>query len=120
MVNKSKSKENLLKYKDYSAVVEFDSERRIFHGEVIGLNDVITFQGKSVSELEKEMKNSIEDYLEFCLKKGKIAEKNFSGTLNLRMDKILHKKVNLLSEKKKKSINEIINEAIWEKIKNEA
>jgi predicted HicB family RNase H-like nuclease len=117
---KKNQKENLLKYKDYSAVVEFDSEQRLFHGEVVGLNDVITFQGKSVSELEKEMKNSIEDYLEFCLKKGKTPEKNFSGILNLRMDKVLHKKVNLLSEKKKKSINEIINEAIWEKIKKEA
>lgn len=120
MTSKINKKEKLFKYKDYYAVVEFDSERRIFHGEVIGLNDVITFQGKSVSELEKEMKNSIEDYLDFCLKKGKNPEKVFSGTLNLRMDKVLHQKVNLLSEKKKKSINEIINEAILEKIKKEA
>lgn len=116
----SKNKENLLKYREYSAAVEYDSKLRMFHGEVIGLNDVITFQGKSVSELEKEMKNSVEDYLEFCLKKGKAPEKSFSGTLNLRMDKVLHRKVNLLSEKKKKSINEIINEAIWEKVKKEA
>ena len=48
-----KSKKNMLKYKDYMAVVEFDADSRIFHGEVVGLRDVITFQGKSVSELER-------------------------------------------------------------------
>jgi predicted HicB family RNase H-like nuclease len=38
-----KNKESLLKYKDYSAVIEFDSIHKLFHGEVIGLKDVITF-----------------------------------------------------------------------------
>jgi predicted HicB family RNase H-like nuclease len=119
MKNKIKLKENLLKYKDYFAMIEFDAEFRIFHGEVIGLKDVITFQGKSVFELERELKNSVEDYLEFCRQKGRDPEKVFSGNLNLRMDRELHKKVNILSEKKKKSINEIINEAIVEKLQRE-
>ena len=65
------------------------------------------------------MKNSLDDYFEFCRKKGRDPEKVFSGTLNLRMDRELHKKVNYLSEKTKKSINEIINEAIAEKIQRE-
>ncbi len=35
-------------YKGYTGVVEFD-------GEVVGLKDVITFQGESVNELETAM-----------------------------------------------------------------
>ena len=44
----------MMKYKGYLGEVSYDSDARILHGEVIGLKDVITFQGKTVNELEKE------------------------------------------------------------------
>ena len=43
------------------------------------LRDVITFQGKSVDELEKAFKDSIDDYLEFCEERGEEPDKPFSG-----------------------------------------
>lgn len=36
-----------MEYKGYTAKVEFDDEAEIFHGEVLGIKDVVTFQGKS-------------------------------------------------------------------------
>ncbi len=36
-------------YKGYTGVVEFDDDAKILHGEVVGLKDIITFQGESVS-----------------------------------------------------------------------
>jgi hypothetical protein len=45
----------MMKYKSYKAVVEYDEDAEIFHGEVINLCDVITFQGKSASELKKAL-----------------------------------------------------------------
>ncbi|MFA6238069.1 MAG: type II toxin-antitoxin system HicB family antitoxin [Bacteriovorax sp.] len=113
-----KQKSPFLTYKDYKATVEFDAELGLFHGEVQGLLDIITFQGKSVTELQREMKNSIDDYLYFCMKKGKTPAKSFSGTLNLRMDPKLHEKINLEARKFKMSLNEFINLAIQEKIKD--
>lgn len=53
----------MMKYKGYIGHVEYDNEAKIFHGEVIGLKDVITFQGSSVKELEEAFKDSVEDYL---------------------------------------------------------
>ena len=38
-------------YKGYEGIAEFDEDAHIFSGEVLGLKDVITFQGESVSEL---------------------------------------------------------------------
>ena len=38
----------MLDYKGYNGKVEFDEEAGIFHGEIVDLRDVITFQGKSV------------------------------------------------------------------------
>jgi predicted HicB family RNase H-like nuclease len=39
----------MMTYKGYEAAVEYDEDAGIFHGEVINLRDVVTFQGKSVT-----------------------------------------------------------------------
>ena len=43
----------MMDYKGYIGDVKYDSEAHIFHGEVINTRDVITFQGKSVDEIEQ-------------------------------------------------------------------
>ena len=78
-------------YKGYEAVVDYDDDAEIFHGEVADLRDVITFQGKSVAELKKAFAVSIEDYLAFCKERGEEPEKPFSGQFVVRTDAILHK-----------------------------
>ena len=61
-------------YKGYEAVVNYDEEAKIFSGEVINTKDVITFQGESVSDLEKAFHESVDDYLEFCLSRNEEPE----------------------------------------------
>lgn len=56
-------KSNTMEYKDYSAHVEYDDEAKLFYGTVIGLEDVITFQGKSVEELDQAFKDSVEEHI---------------------------------------------------------
>ncbi len=56
----------MLQYKGYTGHVEFDDEAGLFHGEVIDLRDVVTFQGTSVEELEQAFRGSVDDYLKFC------------------------------------------------------
>lgn len=41
-----------MKYKKYQGIVILDNEAMIIHGEVVGLKEVITFQGKTVDELD--------------------------------------------------------------------
>ena len=54
----------MMKYKEYFGEVKhLDDEAGIMHGEVIGLKDIITFQGKTVDELKKAFHESIDDYL---------------------------------------------------------
>ncbi|MBN8705670.1 MAG: type II toxin-antitoxin system HicB family antitoxin [Bacteroidetes bacterium] len=58
-------------YKNYESIVEFDDDAGFFHGEVIGIRDVITFQGVSDEDLRTSFHQSVEDYLEFCKTKNK-------------------------------------------------
>ncbi len=101
-----------MKYKGYEGSITFDEDAEIFHGEVINTKDVITFQGQSVKELKKAFKDSIDDYLDFCQKKGEKPEKPFSGNLLIRIDPELHKKLAVLARKKKKSLNAYIKERL--------
>ena len=82
-----------MKYKGYIGHVEYDDEAKIFHGEIVGLRDIITFQGTSVDELEQAFKDSVDDYLAWCKERGEKPEKTFSGTFNLRISPELHAKL---------------------------
>jgi predicted HicB family RNase H-like nuclease len=101
-----------MKYKGYEGSIVYDDEGEIFHGEVMNTKDVITFQGRSVSELKRAFKESIDDYLEFCAKRGEQPEKPFSGTLVIRIDPDLHRKLAIQARKKKKSLNAFIEERL--------
>jgi predicted HicB family RNase H-like nuclease len=78
-------------YKSYEAIVEFDEDADIFHGEVINLRDVVTFQGHSVDELKRAFSESVDDYLAFCKARGEEPEKPFSGQFVVRAEPSLHK-----------------------------
>lgn len=84
---------NTLTYKGYQGRFDYDSEADIFHGEVLHLNDVVTFQGRSIDELKQALADSVEDYLELCAEVGKEPEKPFSGRFNLRISPALHQQI---------------------------
>jgi predicted HicB family RNase H-like nuclease len=58
-------------YKGYHGHFEYYEGADIFHGQVMNLTDVITFQGRSIDELKQAPADSVEDYLEFCACEGK-------------------------------------------------
>ncbi|MBP7964851.1 MAG: type II toxin-antitoxin system HicB family antitoxin [Caldilineaceae bacterium] len=60
----------MMEYKNHIGKVELDDEAGIFHGDVINLRDVITFQGETIDELSQAFHDSVDDYLEFCKARG--------------------------------------------------
>lgn len=102
----------MLKYKGYTGQVEFDAEAGIFHGEVLDTRDVITFQGKSVEEIETAFRESVDDYLEFCASRKEEPDKPFSGKFVLRMSPELHHKIYIKAMNSGKSLNKWTIEAL--------
>jgi predicted HicB family RNase H-like nuclease len=105
-----------MKYKGYQGTVTYDDEAKVFHGEVIGLKDMITFQGVSVEDLEQAFKDSVDDYLEFCKKKNRSPEKPFSGKLILRVPPAIHKEATIEAKNRGISLNAFLNEVIVREI----
>ena len=102
----------MMEYKGYFAKVEFDDDANIFHGEVINLRDVITFEGTTVKALRKAFKDSVEDYLEFCAERGEEPEKPYSGRFLVRVEPELHKTLVIQARKNGKSLNALVHDAL--------
>ena len=101
-----------MEYKGYFAKAEFDDEANIFHGEVINLRDVITFEGETVKELNHAFQDSVDDYLNFCSKRGEDPEKPYSGKFVVRVEPELHKNITIEARKTGKSLNVWVGDAI--------
>ena len=101
-----------MEYKGYIGQVEFDDDAGLFHGEVINLRDVVTFQGATVDELREAFRDSVDDYLEFCAERGESPEKPYSGKFMVRIEPELHKAVALHAKKERKSLNAWVHDAL--------
>jgi len=106
----------MMTYKGYSGKAEYDDEAGIFHGEVIGLRDVVTFRGTSVKELQKSFKESIDDYLDFCKSMNKAPDVPASGKLILRIPPELHSYAAVTAKAEGKSLNSWVAEAVKDKL----
>lgn len=95
----------MMTYKGYGSTIRFDDEADLFHGEVTGLRDVVTFQGRTVDEVRAAFRESIDDYLDFCASRGEAPDKPYSGRFLLRVDPALHRRLVELSTDEGESLN---------------
>jgi len=101
---------NTLKHKGYTGTVVFDSDDRIFHGRLMGITDMITFEGASVGDLERDFRSAVDEYLKTCKRIGREPEKPFPGRFMLRVPSELHCAIALSAKKERKSVNAWIAE----------
>ena len=108
-----------MKYKGYTGVVELDEEQGTLYGRVIGLRDLITFQGDSVPEVVQAFQDSVNDYLEFC-DRGVDPEKPYSGNFVVRHEPQLHRTIANEAEVQNVSLNSLIASALEKAFAREA
>lgn len=103
-----------LAYNGYDGSVLYGSEDRILHGRILGIRDMVTFEGETVKELEDNFKQAVDEYLSFCAAEGKKPDTPFKGSLNIRLSGELHRRAALLAEEKNENLNKLINDAVAE------
>jgi len=59
-----------LTYHGYQATITHEAEANLFHGEVVNLRDVITFQAGAEADLPTALAESVEDIRAFCKARG--------------------------------------------------
>jgi predicted HicB family RNase H-like nuclease len=103
----------MMEYKGYTGrITAVDEKQGILHGEVVGINDVVTFQGKTAEELIHAFHDSVDDYLAFCEERSEVPEKPFSGKFLVRISPALHQQAALAARKAGESLNAWVSAAI--------
>jgi predicted HicB family RNase H-like nuclease len=109
---------DILQYKGFIGSVHFSAEDECFFGRIEGIDDLITFEGQDVTELNKEFQEAVEDYQELCKLTGKSAQKSYKGSFNVRITPELHRKAAKKSLMLGMSLNQLVQKAIEEKVKD--
>ncbi len=101
-----------LNYKGYYTNIQYNEKDQVLFGKIEGILDLVNFQSDSAKEIEKEFHAAVDDYLKFCEQIGKQPEKPFKGSFNVRISPDLHKELFFLSQKKRTSLNSLVEKAI--------
>lgn len=96
---------NTMNYKNYAAKIEYSDEDDCFIGHIAGINDVIGFHADSVAELHAAFEEAVDDYIETCIKLGRVPQKPYSGRILLRIPPEIHARVAMMAEARGKSLN---------------
>lgn len=102
-----------LSHKGYIGSIEVDLKDSCLFGKVLFVNDVITYQGDSVGELQKAFAEAVDEYIETCEEIGKEPHKPFTGSFNVRIAPNLHRKLAFRAAEERSSINHIVGQAIY-------
>lgn len=103
---------DILQYKTYLATVHFSAEDEVFYGEIIGINDLVSFEGTTVKELKEAFHEAVDDYIATCKELGKEPEKTYKGSFNVRIPMELHRQAAIYASVKKISLNDLVRQAI--------
>ena len=103
---------DVMKYKDFLASVHYSRDDKTFFGKILGINDLITFEGKTVEQLDKAFKDAVSDYIDLCKLTGKEALKSYKGSFNVRIQPKLHQKAAQLALMENITFNQFILRAI--------
>lgn len=108
-----------MEFKGYTGSVEYSPADRVFHGRIIGITDIITFEGTSVEALEKDFRDAVDDYLDMCAEDGVEPQRPYSGRFVLRLPPSIHGQVTAAARMAKTSMNGWIVETIQARLERE-
>lgn len=64
-----------LEYKGYTGSIEYSVEDSCFYGEVLGIADLISYEGNTKERLESDFREAVDEYLITCKEVGKEPER---------------------------------------------
>jgi predicted HicB family RNase H-like nuclease len=103
-----------LNYKGYDGSVLYSAEDRLLHGRILGIRDMVIFDGSNVRDLEKNFRGAVDEYLAFCKAEDKSPDIPFKGSFNVRVSQELHMRAALYAEEHQMKLNAVVQNALQE------
>jgi predicted HicB family RNase H-like nuclease len=103
---------NTMTYRGYTARLEYDERDNLFVGRILGIRNIISFHGETVTQLRAEFERAVKDYLADCKERGIHPEKPVSGKLLLRVPPEIHGRALVAAQAAGKSLNQWATEVL--------
>lgn len=103
---------NKLTYKGYTGTIEASIEDNCLHGQILFIEDIITYEGNSVEDVKASFKEAVNRYLAYCKETGKPANKPYSGTFNVRVGQDIHRKAVEIAYHRGITLNDFVTQSI--------
>lgn len=55
----------MMQYKGYEGSVEYSEDDTVYHGQLLNVDGLITYEADTREELERSFHEAVDDYLEF-------------------------------------------------------
>lgn len=103
---------NTLAYKGYTGTIEASIEDNCLHGQILFIEDIITYEGDTVEDIKTSFKEAVVRYLAYCKETGKLANKPYSGTFNVRVGQDIHRKAAEIAFLRRITLNDFVTQSI--------
>lgn len=103
---------DMLRHKGFSGSIETSLEDNCLHGTILFIDDLVTYEAKTLADLKTEFESAVEDYISTCEEIGRQPMKPCSGTFNIRIGPELHQKTAQHAAEAGSSINDVIKKAL--------
>lgn len=107
-----------LGYKNFIGSVHFSSDDGVFFGKIEGINDLVTFEGRSVDELVPAFHEAVDDYLALSKQAGKKPRKSYKGSFNIRTTSEIHRKAAERAAMEGISLNQLMKRALEKEVQD--
>jgi predicted HicB family RNase H-like nuclease len=101
-----------MSYLGYTGSVEASVEDECLHGQLMFINDLITYEGETIPDLVQAFHDAVDRYLSYCERTGKDANKPFSGTFNIRVGESRHRALAHKAAELGCNINDAVTQAV--------
>ena len=101
-----------LVYKGYATMPEVDVVNNVVGGRVMGIRDVVHYEGATVAEAAQAFCDSVDDYLAWCEHDGREPDRPASGKLHLRLSPEAHRRARMAAQLAGLSLNDWIGRRV--------
>jgi predicted HicB family RNase H-like nuclease len=103
---------NLLEYKGYFSSPRYSAEDRVFWGKLDGIDDNISFEGTTVSELQSAFEEAVEDYLDTCKRHGMTPKTPLKGHFEVTVTPELHRQLIMFTASRDVTVDQAVETAL--------
>lgn len=96
--------------------MEVDTIRGCLSGQIMFIEDIMVYEGKTFEDLKANFENAIDNYLETCETLEQEPQQPYSGALTVEIGEDLHRETTLRAKLASESVDDYVKKAIKNRI----